>query len=157
VDSFPEAVVDFRPVAGNEGKTLLWIVRQIRSETGREPSGQWLSAASPTFGGSARHPAAGALGPEDEQFVAAIRQALAELAAAVGVGALDDDRQRTVLAALDGAELVTRGQLALGRPEQLRMLLPSFVFLVALPIVEQDEALSLSRRAGELVDQHLGS
>lgn len=144
-------------MAGDEGETLLRIVRQIRSEIGRGPSGERLSAAIPTFGGNAGHPAAAGLGPEDEEFVAAIREGLAELARAVGVESLEVEQQQTVLAALDGAELVTRGQLALGRPEQLRLLLPSFVFLVALPIVEQDQALSLSRRVGELVDRHLGT
>jgi hypothetical protein len=143
-------------VAGGEGETLLRIVNQIRSEAGRGPSGKWIPATTPILGGSARHPATAGLRPEDEQFVAAVRQALADLANAVGVETLDAEQQRTVSAALDGAELVTRGQLAMGRPEQLRVLLPSFVFLVALPIVEQDEALSLSRRAGELVDEHLG-
>ena len=34
--------------------------------------------------------------------------------------------------------------------------MPSLVFLVALPIVEQDRALELSRRTEELVDEQLG-
>lgn len=45
-----------------------------------------------------------------------------------------------------------RGELARGNANQLPALMPSFVFLVTLPIVEQDEALNLSRRASELLD-----
>jgi hypothetical protein len=36
--------------------------------------------------------------------------------------------------------------------ERLPSLMPSFVFLVTLPIVDQDEALDLARRTAELVE-----
>lgn len=142
-------------MAGDLGETLLESLRQICTERGYHRSDERPTSAKPTFGGRANHPGAG-LSAQDEAFVAAMRQALAELAGAIGVESLDRERQRAVQAALDGAELVTRGQLAMESPEQLRILLPSFVFLVSLPIVEQDEALALSRRVGALVDAQLG-
>lgn len=81
-----------------------------------------------------------------------MRKALAEVAGAAGAAALSEKGQRTTLAALDGAELVIRGQLAMESPGQLRLLLPSFVFLITLPILQQREALALSRRVGELIE-----
>jgi hypothetical protein len=141
-------------MAGDLGEMLLESLRQISSERGYRQSHERPASAEPTLGGRANHPGA-SLSARDEAFVAAMRQALTELAGAIGMESLDRERQRAVQTALDGAELVTRGQLAMESPEQLRMLLPSFVFLVSLPIVEQDEALALSRRAGTLVDQHL--
>jgi hypothetical protein len=59
--------------------------------------------------------------------------------------------------ALDGAELVMRGELIRGNGTRLGALVPSFVFLVTLPMVEQDEALALSQRAGELLAGARGS
>ena len=55
-------------------------------------------------------------------------------------------------AAIDGAELVMRGELLSGNADRLPALMPSFVFLVALPVVDQDRALELSRRTIELID-----
>lgn len=72
-----------------------------------------------------------------------MRRALAGVAGAAGAATLADERQRAICIALEGVELVTRTQLAMDRPAELRRLLPSFVFLVALPVVRQDEALAL--------------
>jgi hypothetical protein len=47
---------------------------------------------------------------------------------------------------------VMRAELARAHAKQLPDLLPSFVFLVTLPIVGQDEALELSQRAARLVE-----
>ena len=49
-----------------------------------------------------------------------------------------------------------RGELVSGNAAQLPALMPSFVFLVALPVVDQDRALELSRRTSELIDGVLG-
>jgi hypothetical protein len=49
-----------------------------------------------------------------------------------------------------------RGELVCGNAEQLPALLPGFVFLVTLPVVEQDKALQLSRRTARLVERALG-
>lgn len=45
-----------------------------------------------------------------------------------------------------------RGELVSGNAA----LMPSFVFLVTLPVVDQDRALELSRRAAQLVEGALG-
>jgi hypothetical protein len=91
------------------------------------------------------------LSPDDEALVATMRQALAAVAAAA-VPAKREPRDDAVRAALDGAELVIRGELVSGNAERLPSLMPSFVFLVTLPIVDQDEALDLARRTAELVE-----
>jgi hypothetical protein len=54
-------------------------------------------------------------------------------------------------AALDGAESVIRGELLFGNADRLPALMPGFVFLVVLPVVDQDRALELSRRTEELI------
>jgi hypothetical protein len=99
----------------------------------------------------------GSLSPEDESLVAAIRRDLAKVAAAAGAERRRSAPQGEVDAALDHAELVMRGELAGGNAEQLPALMPSFVFLVTLPIVKQDEALDLSRRTSELIERALGN
>jgi len=48
-----------------------------------------------------------------------------------------------------------RGELLAGDAERIAILMPSFVFLVVLPIVGQDEALALSRRTAQLVEELL--
>jgi hypothetical protein len=92
------------------------------------------------------------LSAEDEALVAGITDALAKIAVALS-GEPHESPPRAVLTALDGAALVTRGELVQGNAERLPQLMPSFVFLVALPIVEQDRALELSRRMSELVEE----
>jgi hypothetical protein len=94
---------------------------------------------------------AGILSAEDESLVAALRGGLAKIAAAVG-GQGEDPPRRAVSTALDGAEMVVRGELLSGNREKLPRLMPSFVFLVALPIVDQDRALELSQRTEELLE-----
>jgi hypothetical protein len=115
----------------------------------------WPSAA-PSFETRSDLISATSLGPQEEEFAAAMRAALAEVARAGGAGSLEEPKERGVLAALDGAELVTRGQLAVGSPEQLRVLIPSFIFLVVLPILQQDDALALSERAKQLIEKAFG-
>jgi hypothetical protein len=143
-------------VAGDERELLLRIANQLCSELGRRPSSEWLSVASPTFGERGSHTAAAGLSRGDEELVRTMRQALAEVAGAADTGRLAAERRNSVRAALDGAELVVRGELAMGGRDQVRMLLPSFVFLIALPILQQDDALAISRRARELVEQAFG-
>jgi hypothetical protein len=93
----------------------------------------------------------GVLGDEDESLVAAMRQGLAKVASALSAAHPGADDE-AVDAALDGVELVIRGALVSGDGHRLLSMMPSFVFLIALPIVEQDEALDLSRRTSRLVD-----
>jgi hypothetical protein len=49
-----------------------------------------------------------------------------------------------------------RGELMRGNSAQLPTLMPSFVFLVALVVVDQDRALELSARTAELIEGALG-
>jgi hypothetical protein len=97
----------------------------------------------------------GILSSEDELAVTTLRGRLAKIAAALADTAKPAN-QRAVLAALDGAEMVMRGELVNGNGSGLPRLMPSFIFLVALPIVGQDRALELSRRSAELIEQELG-
>jgi hypothetical protein len=95
---------------------------------------------------------AGLLEREDELLVRDLRLALASVAAAAGADCADDEDESAVAAALDGTEMVMRGELVAGNRDQLPALLPGFVFLVTLPVVDQDDALELSRRAERLIE-----
>ena len=92
----------------------------------------------------------GVLGPEDEALVSGLRKALVGIAAALDADPEDAHLHR-VRVAIDSAEMATRGELLAGNASHLPRLLPSFAFMVALPIVGQDLALKLSQRAAELV------
>jgi hypothetical protein len=96
----------------------------------------------------------GILSDEQESLVRSVRAALAKIAATLSVGR-EEPPFDAVGNALDGAEMVMRGELVSGGAERLPRLLPSFVFLVALPIVEQDRALALSRRTSELIAEEM--
>ena len=97
----------------------------------------------------------GILDSEEELLVAALRRSLVRIAGATSSNASADPPPGDVSAALDGVELVIR-ELVIGNAERLPALLPGFVFLVTLPIVGQDEAIDLSRRAADVVDAELG-
>jgi hypothetical protein len=95
------------------------------------------------------------LGPEDQQLIATARRSLTQIAAALGADKPEHEQgRRTVRMLIDGAELVMRGELAAGN--QVIGVIPSFVYLVALPMVEQDEALELSDRAATLLEEARG-
>jgi hypothetical protein len=97
----------------------------------------------------------GVFGAEDESLVRGLRRALVRIATALDAG-LEDAQLRRIRVAIDGAEMATRGELLAGDGRHLPRLLPSFVFMVALPIVEQDQALRLSQRAAKLIDSEFG-
>jgi hypothetical protein len=92
------------------------------------------------------------LAAEDEALVARLREALAGIASTLCADAKEPS-VRAVETVLDGAEFVIRGELASGDTERVLKLMPSFVFLVALSIVDQDRALELSRRTAELIGE----
>jgi hypothetical protein len=94
--------------------------------------------------------------PDDRRLAASMRQSLGRLAAALGDGRAGTSPDSTVAAALDGVEIVIRGLLVSGGSAQLPQLVPSFVFLVAVAVVDQDRALTVSRRAADLIDETLG-
>jgi hypothetical protein len=133
-------------LAGDEREALLRVADQLSIELGYVEGEEIPGEHSPL---DAAHGVMGILNSEDELFVSRMRRGLARVAAALdGAGTAGG----AVGAALDGAEMVVRGELVQGNAAQLPSLLPSFVFLVALPVVEQDEALELSRRTTRLVE-----
>jgi hypothetical protein len=154
---FPKTSVAFPivPAAGEGSKVLVEVMDVLCAELGYLGGEADCSGPGSTLsgGGSA---AAGPLAPEDEALVGTMRRGLARVAAAAGAAKPESAPMRGVCAALDGAELVIRGELVSGNAERLPSLMPSFVFLVTLPIVEQDEALELSRRTSQLIEQELG-
>ena len=152
--TFLEVLVVSRPLlAGNQREALLAVADQLSIELGYAEGGE-PPAAYARFRGEGA--VVGILNSEDEHLVMALRTALANLAAALGRGS---DAARSAVAgaaALDGAEMVMRGELVIGNAEALPHLMPSFVFLVALPVVDQDRALELARRATRLLQAAIG-
>lgn len=136
---------------GNYGEVLIEVAAQLCAELAYAEAGE-VPGAHSTLGEEGVM--AQILTPKDEALVRGIREGLARIAAAVAPGA-EDSNLRTVQAALDGAEMVVRGELVSGNEEQLPRLMPSFVFLVALQTVGQDRALALSKRASELIRHEL--
>jgi hypothetical protein len=107
-------------------------------------SRRWAAAAT----GSPGH-----LDARDEELIARLRAALARLAGAARAG--EDgrrDSERAVIAALDGAELVMRGEILLGNGERISDLVPSFAFLATLPMTGKQRALAISRQVEELLE-----
>ncbi len=133
--------------AGDHGEALIQVADELCLEIGYIGISEVPGARS-TLGEEGVM--AGVLSPAEESLVRRLRASLARITAALGRG-LGGSGGRAVEAALDGAEMVIRGELVSGNASQLPGLLPSFVFLVALPIVEQDRALALSRRSAELI------
>jgi hypothetical protein len=154
--TFLERVVAFPLVlAGNEREALLAVADQLSIELGY-PEGDEPPGARSPLGGDAG-PMAGILNSEDEMLVAGVRSGLAKVAAALGSESLEGVSRSAVIAALGGAEMVMRGELVTGNDARLPTLMPSFVFLVALPVVDQDRALELSRRTERLIEGALDS
>jgi hypothetical protein len=137
-------------------EALLRIADQLCAELGyRDNDAEVPGAQSPLRGDGGG--LADILSPQDESLVAAMRERLAKVAAAAGTTTGDGVPENAVGAALDGAELVIRGELVRGNAERLADLMPSFVFLVTLPIVDQDKALDLSHRTSELIEGRWGT
>jgi hypothetical protein len=129
----------------SQGAPLLRVLEKLLGEL-PDPEVEIFGAESNFAGGQT---GMGNLSAEDEASVRGIRSALATLA--VALDPRHDPPPATVRTVLDGAETVIRGELVAGRGDRLPRLLPSLVFLVALPIVQQDRALALSRRTAELI------
>jgi hypothetical protein len=136
----------------NEREGLRRAADQLCAELGYSGAGEAPPRANSLLAEGDAESILGSLSPEDESLVAAIRRSLAKLAAAVAAGSPTGVPRSEVGALLDATELVMRAELARAHAKQLPDLLPSFVFLVTLPIVGQDEALELSQRAARLVE-----
>jgi hypothetical protein len=137
--------------AGDYGRVLLRVVDKLCGELGDADVGA-IPAARSRVGekrGMAR-----ILSAEDELAVTNLGDGLAKIAAALSSSA-EPSSPNAVQVALHAAEMVMRGELMNGSGNCLPDLMPSFVFLVALPIVDQDRALELSLRAAELIEQEL--
>jgi hypothetical protein len=138
-------------LAGNEREALLRVADQLSAELGY-PEGGEIPGADTGLGGEGA--LVGILDSEDELLIAEIRRGLATLAAAAFDGGEPEGADRkAVLAALDGAEMVMRGEIAMGNAGRLPALLAGFVFLVTLPVVDQDRALELSKRCARLLER----
>jgi hypothetical protein len=133
--------------AGNYGEVLLKVADQLCAELGFAESGPTPGARSVL---GVKGVMGGILSPEDEVLSRRVREGLARIATACGFTA-EGPHSQVVLIALDGAEMALRGELVGGNPEQLLQLMPSLVFLVVLPLVDQDRALALSHRTAELI------
>jgi hypothetical protein len=139
--------------AENYGEVLLRVADQLCEELGyADPGAVPESRTTAAENSATSH----VLGADDAALMVRLKAALAKIAVAVGDGP-EDSSVRPVQAALEGAELVIRGELIRGNEARLPRLMPSFVYIVALPIVEQDRALELSRRTSELIDEELGA
>lgn len=137
--------------AGTHGEVLLQVADQLCAELGF--AGTEVPGARSVLG--VKGVMGGILGPEDEALARRVREGLARIATALGFSG-EGPRARVVSVALDGAEMALRGELVSGKAEQLPQLMPSLVFLVVLPLVDQDRALELSARTGELATIALG-
>ncbi len=136
--------------AGNYGEALLRVADRLCEETPFDPPAEVPGARSTLAKAGVT---TGILNSEDQALVADLRKALAKLVA--GLGGTEDADAQALGAALDGVEMMMLGQLVSGNEEQLPELMPSFVFMVALPLVGQDRALGLSVRTEELVKEEL--
>lgn len=141
--------------AGDEHQraALLAVADRLAAELGNPAAedlpdlGDWLVS-----GGGAT---VGILSSEDEELVSGMRRSLAQVAAALAADS-GDGLGIAVGAALDGAEAVIRGELLLGNADRLPAMIPGFVFVVVLPVVDQDRALELSRRTARIVERAMG-
>jgi hypothetical protein len=108
------------------------------------PSEDWLrSGEAKVWGG----------GDGSFELAEEVREALARLAyAAQRAGDAEDEESPAVRAALDGAELLMRREIAMKRESAIGEHLPSFAFLVVIPALGRAGAMEISRRAEELLD-----
>jgi hypothetical protein len=137
--------------AGNYGEVLLQVADELCAElefaeSGPVPGARSVLGVKGVMGGILR--------PEDEALARRVREGLARIAAALGHTA-EGPHSRAVAVALDGSEMALRGELAGGNGRELPRLMPSLVFLVALPLVNEDRALRLSRRTAQLIAEGL--
>jgi hypothetical protein len=129
-----------------EGERLLHALGELCEEPGngalrKEPYDAALSAEWPPISMPSK---------EDEQLVVGLRTGLERLA--------DSRRQKpgegaaAVCAALDGAQLAARCDILMGQTGQLCQLLPTFAYLVVLPVSGDAEALLVAERAARLLN-----
>lgn len=133
--------------AGTYGEALRRVADRLRAEL-VDPEVAALPGTGSTLGEEGG--LTGILDAEDEALVGRLREVLAGIASTLSADA-DGLPGKAIETTLDGAEFVIRGELVSGNAEQVLKLMPSFVFLVALSVADQDRALELSQRTAELV------
>lgn len=138
--------------AGGYSEALIGATDRLCAEIGAGGSGE-TEATDPTL--AETRLMGGVLGAEDDLLVRRLRATLARIAATLRASEPDFSHPLIIQMVLDGAEMMMRGEILKGNRERLSQLMPDFVFLVALPIVDQDRALELSRRATELIEAAL--
>lgn len=133
-----------------ERKRLLQALTELCEEVGEGARGE-----KPDGGALARaRQPDERLSIDDEQLVARLRAGLATLATAAGSrGDEPDEVLATVRTRLDGAESVMCRKILIGQGERLPQLLPSFVFLVLLPLSGHAEALRVCMQAEHLLEK----
>jgi hypothetical protein len=138
--------------AGQEKDRLVGAIAALRAEV--DPGGLGRAAGGPGGPGERPRPRIErSLGAEEEELIATIVEALAELAAvaaAVHPRSVPPPPSATI-GALGGAEWVMRSTFVDGRATRIGEVVPDFVYLVTLPFVGEAEALRLWRRAQELL------
>lgn len=136
-------------MSGAEGQRIVAAIEELSIELGYSDE---LSERSRRWAGHGKA-TRGHLDSADEELIARLRGALASLASAAR-DSEDGGRhsEAAVIAALDGAELVMRGEILLGNGARLSALVPSFAFLATLPILGKERSLTLSRRVAELLE-----
>lgn len=133
--------------AGDEGKTISEVADRLCAEFG-DPIGDL-----PHDVVASRYERCGpfsTLSLEDERLIAAAREGLVRLSLALRPRQPHHLSEMTVGALLNGAEMVMRDELAKGN--RLSAVMPSIVYLVAVPAVDQDEAFEISERAASLLE-----
>jgi hypothetical protein len=135
--------------AGNEREALAEFANRLCAEFGYGASGDLPDGVPSHLDETRTYLFAGLLSPEEERLVATARRSLAHFAAGLVAEHPQAVSETVLRALLDGAELMMRGELAAGNT--ISPLMPSFVYLIALPMVKQDEALELSDRTTSLL------
>ena len=137
--------------AGAYGEAVLRAVDRLRASLPYADPGAIVDAGASLTKGTLPM---GLLGAEEEHLVSDLRDGLAEIAMAFSAQSAGPEL-RAVEFALDSAEMVMRGTFLSDHEAELPRLLPSLVFLITLPVADQDRALELSRQASRLIGEEL--
>jgi hypothetical protein len=132
------AVAD-RPAEGIERRRLIQVLSDLSNEGCTEAPAQQAE----TLASNSRL-------DQDEQLVTELRAGLARLA---GLRPGEPVEPLALQGALEGAEFVVRSDILSGQSARLPQRLPSFVFLVLLPLLGKAEALRAADRAARLLDR----
>lgn len=140
--------------AGEEHEALEALADRLCAEFGYLPPPEEGNDANPASGETHLPMFAELPSREDERLVASARRALVRIAAALEARHPKVVSDTAYRALFDGAEFVMRTQLAAGN--SISALMSSFVFLISLPMVSQDEALELANRSTALLEEAAG-